>query len=285
MPQLPGVLPFSFLSHPGDYSINYFHKHFAFCRIFFMLPDGNSPPDVFFLPLLAQSFNAITSDTSPHQMSVLSFPLKKLTDDGPDTGNYYVRTVTANFNHNVPGERGSKSNEQLVRLRAVREPWAARRCRGRDRGAGERGRGAGGSTSLPPSAGAAPGAGAGCPGGDPGGCSALGGSSGILVHGARRTYTPQDGQPVPAPSADGSACVWAPSPRPFLLTAGLSPTWLPPPYGSGCGGCVAGHEGCWLGSATPDAFMPCTVCSARIWAGTSPPVMGRAEPGRRVLHP
>lgn len=101
-----------------------------------MLPDGNSPPDVFFLLLFVQSFNAITSDTSPHQMSVLSFPLKKLTDDGPDTGNYYVRTVTANFNHNVPCERGSKSNEQPVRLRAVREPWAARRCRGRDRGAG-----------------------------------------------------------------------------------------------------------------------------------------------------
>lgn len=69
-----------------------------------MLPDGNSPPDVFFLLLFVQSFNAITSDTSPHQMSVLSFPLKRLTDDGPDTGNYYVRTVTANFNHKVPGE-------------------------------------------------------------------------------------------------------------------------------------------------------------------------------------
>lgn len=85
-----------------------------------MLPDGNSPPDVFFLLLFVQSFNTITSDTSPHQMSVLSFPLKKLTDDGPDTGNYYVRTVTANFNHNVPCERGSKSNEQPVRLRAGR---------------------------------------------------------------------------------------------------------------------------------------------------------------------
>lgn len=34
MPRLPGVLPFSFLTHPDDYSINYFHKHFAFCRIF-----------------------------------------------------------------------------------------------------------------------------------------------------------------------------------------------------------------------------------------------------------
>lgn len=113
-----------------------------------MLPDGNSPPDVFFLLLFVQSFSTITSDTSPHQMSVLSFPLKKLTDDGPDTGNYYVRTVTANFNHNVPCERGSKSNEQAVRLRAVREPWAVRRCRGGERGP-RGGQGAGGSTSLP----------------------------------------------------------------------------------------------------------------------------------------
>lgn len=34
MPRLPGVLPFSFVSHTNDYSINYFHKHFALCWIF-----------------------------------------------------------------------------------------------------------------------------------------------------------------------------------------------------------------------------------------------------------
>lgn len=143
-----------------------------------MLPDGNSPPDVFFLLLFVQSFNAITSDTSPHQMSVLSFPLKKLTDDGPDSGNYYVRTVTANFNHNVPGEQGSKSKEQP------------------GRGAGTRG-----GVSLLFS---------GRPARDLLGCSPRRGCSGVLVHGARRTHAPRDRRPFPAPSAGSSACAWAP---------------------------------------------------------------------------
>lgn len=62
-----------------------------------MLPGGNSPSDVFFLLLLVQSFSAITSDTSPHQMSARSFPLKKAGRRRPGAGNYYVRTPTADF--------------------------------------------------------------------------------------------------------------------------------------------------------------------------------------------
>lgn len=34
VPRLPRALPCSVPSHPSDYSINYFHKHFAFRRIF-----------------------------------------------------------------------------------------------------------------------------------------------------------------------------------------------------------------------------------------------------------
>lgn len=34
VPRLPRALPCSVPAHPSDYSINYFHKHFAFCRIF-----------------------------------------------------------------------------------------------------------------------------------------------------------------------------------------------------------------------------------------------------------
>lgn len=64
---------------------------------FFALPGGNSPSDVFFLLLLVQSFSAITSDTSPHQMSARSFPLKKAGGRRPGAGNYYVRTPTAHL--------------------------------------------------------------------------------------------------------------------------------------------------------------------------------------------
>lgn len=223
-PRLPRALPCSVPAHPGDYSINYFHKHFAFCRIFSHFLMGILHADVFFLLLFVQSFNAITSDTSPHQTSGLSLPLKRLTDDGPDTGNYYVRTVTANFNHNVPCERGRNPPTAGTTARGL---GAVGSTAGLEWGPGM-GQGAGGSALLPPSAGAAPGAGW-MPRWAPAGPSPLHGSFGIMVHGVSGTHAPRDGQPFLALSSTGLAlsellCSIAVSPP-----AGLFPAWLPPP--------------------------------------------------------
>lgn len=159
---------------------------------------------MFFLLLFVQSFSTITSDTSPHQTSALALPSQKLTDDGPDTGNYCVRTLTANFNHNLPREPGSKSNLQP-------EPWAARW------------------------------------GQAPGGCSLLSPLRllGGLVHAVRQAGVAPPALPSSHPLVPLTLFHLL-----FTVACGLSPTCAPR-HGSGCGGCVAEHQGHQLGPAVP----------------------------------
>lgn len=205
---------------------------------------------MFFLLLFVQSFNAITSDTSPHQTSGLSLPLKRLTDDGPDTGNYYVRTVTANFNHNVPCERGRN------------QPRASTAAQG----LGTVGRAGVRSWSGPESWMLCTAA------------SFIRGCSRGQMHaqeGTCRALSPSrlwdfgswfewelctSGQTAflalssTAQALSELLCSMAVSPP-----AGPFPAWLSPPCSSGC---LTEHRGCWLGSAVTGAFLTCAPCEA-----------------------
>lgn len=158
--------------------------------------------------------------------------MKRLTDDGPDTGNYYVRTVTANFNHNVPCERGRN------------QPTAGRAARGLGSTAGlERGpgvgQGAGGSALLPPSPGAAL--------GPLGTCWALSPSRLLWDFGSWCEWDLcTSGQTaLPGPALDSSGSLRAPLCHGCFPSCRARSLLAVPSLRPHLRGCLTEHRGCW----------------------------------------